>query len=132
MFKSPSFLTNLSKYPPLYDSNNFIWITVFCPLIFSFLPIYIFDKYLKPISFIGQLTKPKGIKLLSAYVCLSSSSVFYINKTEIDSFNNLFTLFQKNVSEDVIKKLFEGHFLFQDTDIDFLSKNYSRYFYIQN
>ena len=98
----------------------------------TFLPIYIFDKYLKPISFIGQLTKPKGIKLLSAYVCLSSSSVFYINKTEIDSFNNLFTLFQKNVSEDVIKKLFEGHFLFQDTDIDFLSKNYSRYFYIQN
>ena len=98
----------------------------------TFLPIYIFDKYLKPISFIGQLTKPKGIKLLSAYICLSSSSVFYINKTEIDSFNNLFTLFQKNVSEDVIKKLFEGHFLFQDTDIDFLSKNYSRYFYIQN
>ena len=98
----------------------------------TFLPIYIFDKYLKPISFIGQLTKPKGIKLLSAYVCLSSSSLFYINKTEIDSFNNLFTLFQKNVSEDVIKKLFEGHFLFQDTDIDFLSKNYSRYFYIQN
>ena len=98
----------------------------------TFLPIYIFDKYLKPISFIGQLTKPKGIKLLSAYVCLSSSSVFYINKTEIDSFNNLFTLFQKNVSKDVIKKLFEGHFLFQDTDIDFLSKNYSRYFYIQN
>ena len=98
----------------------------------TFLPLYIFDKYLKPISFIGQLTKPKGIKLLSAYVCLSSSSVFYINKTEIDSFNNLFTLFQKNVSKDVIKKLFEGHFLFQDTDIDFLSKNYSRYFYIQN
>ena len=98
----------------------------------AFLPIYIFDKILKPISLIGQLTKPKGIKFSSAYVCLSSSNVFYINKTEIDSFNNLYTLFQRKVSEDVIKKLFEGHFLFQDTDVDFLSKNYSKYFYVQN
>ena len=98
----------------------------------AFLPIYIFDKILKPISFIGQLTKPKGIKLSSAYICLSSSSVFYINKSEINSFNNLYTLFQRKVSEDVIKKLFECHFLFQESDIDFLSKNYSKYFYIQN
>ena len=98
----------------------------------AFLPIYIFDKILKPISLIGQLTKPKGIKFSSAYVCLSSSNVFYINKTEIDSVNNLYTLFQRKVSEDVIKKLFEGHFLFQDTDVDFLSKNYSKYFYVQN
>ena len=98
----------------------------------AFLPIYIFDKILKPISLIGQLTKPKGIKFSSAYVCLSSSNVFYIDKTEIDSFNNLYTLFQRKVSEDVIKKLFEGHFLFQDTDVDFLSKNYSKYFYVQN
>ena len=98
----------------------------------AFLPIYLLDKILKPISFIGQLTKPKGIKLSSAYVCLSSSYVFYINKTEIDSFNNLYTLFQRKVSEDVIKKLFECHFLFQDSDINFLSKNYSKYFYIKN
>ena len=98
----------------------------------AFLPIYIFDKILKPISLIGQLTKPKGIKFSSAYVCLSSSNVFYIDKTEIDSFSNLYTLFQRKVSEDVIKKLFEGHFLFQDTDVDFLSKNYSKYFYVQN
>ena len=98
----------------------------------AFLPIYIFDKILKPISFIGQLTKPKGIKLSSAYVCLSSSSVLYINKTEVDSFNNLFTLFQRKISEDVIKKLFECHFLFKDSDIDFLSNNYSKYFCVKN
>ena len=98
----------------------------------AFLPIYIFDKILKPISFIGELTKPKGIKLLSAYLCLSSSSVFYINKTEIDTKSNLYTLFRKKVSEDVIKNLFESHFLFQDIDINFLSKNYSKYFYFQN
>ena len=97
-----------------------------------FMPIFIFDKILKPISFIGQLTQPKGIKLLSAYVCLSSSNIFYINKTEIDEHNNLYALFQRRVSEDVIKKLFEGHFLFQDTDVNFLSKNYSKYFYIKN
>lgn len=98
----------------------------------AFLPIYNFDKILKPISFIGELTKPKGIKLLSSYVCLTSCSVFYINKSEIETKNNLYTLFRKKVSEDVIKNLFEGHFLFQDIDINFLSKYYSKYFYFQN
>ena len=97
-----------------------------------YMPIYVFDKILNPISFIGELTKPKGIKMLSAYVCLSRSSVFYINKTKIDRNNNLYTLFQRRVSEEVVEKLFEGHFLFQDTDVNFLSKNYSKYFYIQN
>ena len=98
----------------------------------AFMPIYIFDKILKPLSFIGQLTKPKGIKVLSSYVCLSSSSIFYINKNEIDITNNLYTLFQRRVSEEVVKKIFEGHFLFQDTDTNFLSKNYSKYFYVKN
>jgi hypothetical protein len=97
-----------------------------------YMPIYVFDKILNPISFIGELTKPKGIKMLSAYVCLSASSVFYINKTKIDRNNNLYTLFQRRVSEEVVEKLFEGHFLFQDTDVNFLSKNYSKYFYIKN
>ena len=97
-----------------------------------YMPIYVFDKILNPISFIGELTKPKGIKMLSAYVCLSRSSVFYINKTKIDRNNNLYTLFQRRVSEEVVEKLFEGHFLFQDTDVNFLSKNYSKYFFIKN
>lgn len=108
-----SFFGNESKYP-------------------VYMPIYVFDKILNPISFIGELTKPKGIKMLSAYVCLSRSSVFYINKTKIDRNNNLYTLFQRRVSEEVVEKLFEGHFLFQDTDVNFLSKNYSKYFFIKN
>ena len=78
----------------------------------TFLPMYVFDKILKPISFIGQLSQPKGIKSLSTYVCLSSSSVFYINKEKIDKRNNLYALFQRKVSEDIITNLFEGHFLF--------------------
>ena len=97
----------------------------------TYLPFYIFDKMMDPVSFIGQLTKPKGIKFLSSYVCLNISDIFYIDKTKIDKNNNLFNLFQRRVSEDVIKKLFEGHFFFQDTDKSFLIKNYSRYFYVQ-
>ena len=96
-----------------------------------YLPFYIFDKIMNPISFIGQLTKPKGIKFLSAYICLNISDIFYIDKTEIDKNNNLYNLFQRRVSEDVIKKLFEGHFFFKDTDKSFLIKNYSKYFYVQ-
>ena len=90
----------------------------------AYMPIYVFDKILNPISFIGELTEPKGIKMLSAYVCLTPCSVFYINKSKIEKKNNLYTLFQRRVSEEVIEKLFEGHFLFQDTDVNFLSKNY--------
>ena len=47
----------------------------------TYLPFFIFDKIMEPISFVGQLTKPKGIKLLSAYVCLNMSDIFYIDKT---------------------------------------------------
>ena len=97
----------------------------------TYLPFYIFDKIMDHVSFIGQLTKPKGIKLLSSYVCLNMSDIFYVDKREIDRNSILFNLFQRKVSENVIKKLFEGHFLFQDTDKSFLIKNYSKYFYTQ-
>ena len=97
----------------------------------AYLPFYIFDKIMNPISFIGHLTKPKGIKFLSSYVCLNITDIFYINKTEIDKNSNLFSLFHRKVSENVIQKLFEGHFLFKDTDKNFLIKNYSKYFYVQ-
>ena len=107
-----AFIGRLTKYP-------------------AYMPFYTFDKILDPVSFIGQLTRPKGIKILSSYICLSISDIFYIEKKEIDKNNILYNLFQRRVSEDVIKKLFEGHFLFQDTDKSFLIKNYSKFFYVQ-
>ena len=97
----------------------------------TYLPFYVFDKIMDHVSFIGQLTKPKGIKFLSSYICLNMTDIFYIDKSKIDRNSNLFSLFQRRVSEDIIKKLFEGHFLFKDTDKSFLIKNYSKYFYIQ-
>ena len=97
----------------------------------TYLPFYTFDKIMNPISFVGHLTKPKGIRFISSYVCLNISDISYIDKTEIDKDNNLFKLFQRRVSENVIKKLFEKHFIFKDSDKSFLIKNYSRYFYVQ-
>jgi CRP-like cAMP-binding protein len=96
----------------------------------TYLPIYIFDKILTPISFIGQLTRPKGIRFLSSYICLSSCDIFYIEKGEIDKNNNLYNLFQRRVSEDVVQKLFKNHFFFKEVDNSFLIKNYSKYFYV--
>ena len=121
----------IELYNPILTKNNLSFIGKESKYP-TFLPMYFSDKILKPISFIGQLNQPKGIKSLSTYVCLSSSCVFYINKTQIDKKNNLYTLFQRKVSEDIINNLFEGHFLFQDTDLNFLSKNYSKYFFIRN
>ena len=96
----------------------------------TYLPVYFFDKILTPISFIGQLTRPKGIRFLSSYICLSSCDIFYIEKGEIDKNNNLYNLFQRRVSEDIVQKLFKNHFFFKDADNSFLIKNYSKYFYI--
>ena len=121
----------IELYNPILTKNNLSFIGKESKYP-TFLPMYFSDKILKPISFIGQLNQPKGIKSLSTYVCLCSSCVFYINKTQIDKKNNLYTLFQRKVSEDIINNLFEGHFLFQDTDLNFLSKNYSKYFFIRN
>ena len=97
----------------------------------AFLPFYILDKVLSPISFIGQLSKPIGIKFSSAYITLSNCDIFYINKNEISQNNNLYNLFQRKISEDIIKKLFEGHHFFKDTDKSFLIKNYIKYFYVK-
>lgn len=96
----------------------------------AYLPVYIFDKILTPISFIGQLTKPKEIRFLSSYICLNNSDIFYIEKSEIDKNNNLYNLFQRRVSEDVVQKLFKNHFFFKEVDNSFLIKNYSKYFYV--
>ena len=96
----------------------------------TYLPVYIFDKILTPISFIGQLTRPKGIRFLSSYICMSSCDIFYIEKGEIDKNNNLYNLFQRRVSEDIVQKLFKNHFFFKEVDNSFLIKNYSKYFYV--
>ena len=61
-------------------------------------------------------------------MCLSSSSVFYINKEKIDK--SIYTLFKRKFSEEIIANLFEGSF--QNTDKNFLNKNYTKYFYIRN
>ena len=97
----------------------------------AYLPFYVFDKIMNPISFIGLLTKPKGIRLIPSYVCLNTSDIFYIKKTEIKENSNLFKLIQRRISENIIKVIFEGHFMFKDTDKSFLIRNYSKYFYVQ-
>ena len=97
----------------------------------AFLPFYTFDKIMDPIAFVGHLTKPKGIRFISSYVCLNICDIFYVNKTIIDDNSNLFKLFQRTVAENVIKKLFERHFLFKDADKSFLIKSYSKYFFVQ-
>ena len=108
--------------------NNFVEKETKYP---AYIPFYVFDKILTPISFVGHLTKPKKIKWMSSYVCLNPSDVFYLDKKEINEKNNLFIYFQRRVSENVIKQLFEGHFLFKDADRSFLIKNYSKYFYLR-
>ena len=97
------------------------------------LPFFYVDKIIEPISFLGHLNKNRGIKQYSSYICLNNCDVFYLDKDDIQSGDNpIYNLINRKKSEIITNKLFKNHFLFQDTDITFLSKNYSKYFEIIN
>ena len=91
------------------------------------LPFFYIDKILDPVSFIGNLNKSHGIKNYSAYICLNNCDIFYIDKKEtIDDY--IYMNFHINKSDIVSNVLFKKHYLFKDSDINFLEKNYSKFF----
>lgn len=97
------------------------------------LPFFYIDKVIEPISFLGNLNKNRGIKIFSSFICLSNCDIFYIDKTNIkNGEEELYNLINRKKSEKITNILFKNHFLFKDTEINFLSKNYSKYFEIVN
>ena len=91
------------------------------------LPFFYVDKILDSVSFIGNLNKNHGIKNFSLYLSLSNCDVFYLDKSEVkDDF--IFSHYNLSKSNYVTNILFKKHYLFKDTDANFLRKNYAKYF----
>ena len=88
---------------------------------------------MEPISFLGHLNKNRGIKKYCCYICLNNCDVFFLDKENIKSGDDpIYTIINRKKSDLVKENLFKSHFLFKDTDINFLTKNYSKYFEIKN
>ena len=97
------------------------------------LPYFYVEKIIEPISFLGHLNKNRGIKKYSCYICLNNCDVFILDKTNIRNADDpIYSIYNRKKSEIVTNKLFKNHFLFKETDINFLTKNYSKYFEIIN
>ena len=117
----------LSLYnPKIEERNHFLDVEQkFCVN----LPFFYIDTVLDPISFIGDLNKSHGIKTYSTYICLNNCDIFYIDKTEIND-RVIFSNINNNKSEIITNNLFKKHYIFKDGDINFLKKNYSKFFNI--
>ena len=97
------------------------------------LPFFYIDKIIEPISFLGNLNKNRGIKIYSSFICLNTCDIFYLDKSIIKAGDEeLYNLINRKKSEKITNMLFKNHFLFKDTELTFLSKNYSKYFEVMN
>ena len=93
------------------------------------LPFFYVDKVIEPISFLGHLNKNRGIKKYCCYICLNNCDAFVLDKDNIKNIEDpIYNIINRKKSEIVANNLFKTHFLFKDTDLNFLSKNYSKYF----
>ena len=94
--------------------------------------LYLFfnvDKVIGPISFLGHLNKDRGIKKYCSYICLNNCNVFILDKDNLKNIDDpIYNIINRKKSEIVINNIFKTHYLFKDTDSNFLSKNYSKYF----
>ena len=93
------------------------------------LPFFYVSDTIDNSTFIGNLNKNHGIKIYSSFICLNSCDILYIDKTMIkDDF--IFNHFHNNKSEKIANLLFKKHYIFRDSDMNFLAKNYSKFFEI--
>ena len=93
------------------------------------LPFFYVDKVIEPISFLGHLNKNRGIRKYCCYICLNNCDAFILDKDNIKNIDDpIYSISNRKKSEIVTNNLFKTHYLFKDTDSNFLSKNYSKYF----
>ena len=96
------------------------------------LPFFFVNKIMNSISFLGNLNKILGIKNLSLFICMDDCDSLYLDKTLLKNQNNnkIYNIFNRNKSKFIITNLFTKHYLFQNIDVQFLQKNYAKYFEI--
>ena len=87
-----------------------------------YLPTSLKDKVLEKHSFLGDLTKPKGVKKYSSYLCLEDVCCLYIDKNNIPENSKLYELYDLTNRKIIIQKIFNGNFVFKNISKDYLIK----------
>ena len=109
----------------LYGKEYFLSKDMKFPIL---IPHYIKKEILGPNSFIGYLFKSKGIKELSTYICINNSDVLYIDKSLFPPGCRLISIFEQKFNYALINNIFKKYIIFENTSINYLTKNYSNYF----
>lgn len=86
------------------------------------LPYFYKKRIIEPISFIGDLNKPMQRKNYSAFLCLNNCFLIYANKSKLSPIRPLYKYIYNNKKNYIIENLFTKHYLFDNVNIDYLSK----------
>ena len=92
------------------------------------LPYYVKDEILNGNSFIGTLLKSKGIKEFYSYIFTKNSDVLYIDKSLIAPGSKLINIYENRLNYPLIENIIKKNLIFKNANIDYLIKNYSKYF----
>ena len=92
------------------------------------MPYYFKIEILGPNSFIGHLFKSKKIKELSSYICINNSEILYVDKSVFPLGCRLIKIFEKKFNYSLMKNIIKKFAIFENININYLTKNYSNYF----
>ena len=93
-----------------------------------FIPIFISKKILNPITIIGDLNKPQYAKRLKGYLCIKKNYIIRLDKSILKPDDKMYQYFGRKRVDEAVEKLFKNHFIFKNIEIDYLSKNFGKYF----
>lgn len=109
----------------LYGKEYFLSKDMKFPIL---IPCYIKKEILGTNSFIGYLYKSKGIRELSAFICIDNADILFVDKSLFPPGCKLINIFEQRFNYSLIDKIFKRYIIFENTRIDYLTKNYSNYF----
>lgn len=86
------------------------------------LPYFYKKRIIEPISFIGDLNRPIQRKNYSAFLCLNNCFIIYVDKIKLSPIRPLYKYIYNNKKNYITQNLFTKHYLFDNVNIDYLSK----------
>ena len=93
-----------------------------------YIPYFIKKQIIEPISFIGSLAKPHKIKNYKGYICLTDCFIIYLDKNLLKPNQPIYRLSNKEKHHTEVDNLFKNHHLFKNIEIEYLNKNFGKYF----
>ena len=86
------------------------------------LPFFYKKRIINPVSYIGDLNRPIQMKNYSSFVCLNDCFIIYADKSKLSPIRPIYKYIYNNKKNYIAENLFTKHFLFENIDVDYLSK----------